>query len=298
MKVNITVVTHNRLELTKKCLQSLLEKTSGQFCVTVVDNASADGTREYLKAQEKRHSRLRAFFLRSNMGVAVAANLGWAQVESDYYVKLDNDIEILDSAWLERLVAAVEGDKKVAMAGYLLLDWDCTKESVILEGGHSFILSDLCNGGCVLIPRHAHETLGFWIEDHGKYGYEDKNYSDRAQAAGYLVGYIPSVPLPVNHLGFEEGQVNSGREQAKKSNIESLAQGERLYVFNKLLFDKGLRGLRVERRYLPYFDGGAVHFRSNPAYAPIIKMQQNFLNKISYQGQGETISVDMSKIRS
>ncbi|MDL2216537.1 glycosyltransferase family 2 protein [Desulfovibrio sp. OttesenSCG-928-M14] len=291
MKVNITVVTHNRLELTKRCLQSLLEKTIGKFCVTVVDNASADGTRQYLKEMERQHPNLKAFFLHSNMGVAVAANLGWAQVESDYYVKLDNDIEIMDGAWLERLLSIAENSKTVAMVGYQLLNWHCEKELITLENGHKFILSDLCNGGCVLIPRHAHNALGFWIEDHGKYGYEDKNYSDRARAAGYLIGYVPAAPLPVLHLGFEDGHIDDGREQAKQDNVKSRMQGEHLYVFNKLLFDKGIRGLRVERRYLPLFDGERVRFRANPAYASIIKIQQNFLDKISYQAQGDTISV-------
>jgi hypothetical protein len=182
------------------------------------------------------------------------------------------------------------------MSGYMLSNWKCKKEYIILQGGEAFISSEICNGGCVIIPRHIHKKLGFWIEDHGKYGYEDKNYSDRAIAAGYIVGYIPSDILPVRHLGFEEGHIDNIRELAKKKNVEEKYFGEHLYVFNKFLFDKGIRKLYVDRRYLPEFSAGNVRFTLNPAYIPIIKMQQQYLDKIRYQRQDDTISVDLSRI--
>ncbi|MDR2605271.1 MAG: glycosyltransferase [Desulfovibrio sp.] len=243
MTINITVVTHNRLDLTKICLQSLLEKTKGQYYLTIIDNASNDGTKEYINTLSNLYSNINIFYLQTNMGVAVVANLGWASFDADYYIKLDNDIEICDNTWLEQLVSIVEHNKNIAMAGYLLLNWKCKKEYITLQSGNYFISSDLCNGGCVIIPRHIHENLGFWIEDHGKYGYEDKNYSDRAVAAGYLIGYIPADMLPVRHLGFEEGHIDNVRESAKKKNREEKYFGEHLYVFNKLLFDNGIRKL-------------------------------------------------------
>ena len=296
MKTNITVVTHNRLALTKICLRSLLEKTIGEYAVTVVDNCSKDGTREYLAQLSKNDPRVHVYYLRSNMGVAVAANFGWAQVDADYYVKLDNDIEICDGNWLEHLVSLAENNANIGMASYLLANWDCTKEGICLADSRQFVSSDLCNGGCVLIPRHVHEKLGFWIEDHGKYGYEDKEFSDRARAAGYLIGYLPVEPAPVVHLGFVEGQVDNHREQEKKINTVDKQRGEPLYVFNKLLFDKGIRKRYVERRYLPEEVNGTIRFKVNPAYLPIVKIQEQFLEKIQYQGTDEGIAVMLSEL--
>jgi len=298
MKTTISIVTHNRLALTKICLCSLLEKTRGEYSVIIVDNASKDGTQAYIEHLARTDPRVEAFCLNSNMGVAVAANFGWARGDSEHYVKLDNDIEIRDGDWLERLVSTAERNADVAMVSYLLDDWKCSIEHVKLSSSQSFLSSCLCNGGCVLIPRHIHERLGFWVEDHGRYGYEDKNYSDRAIAAGYLVGYLPVNPPPVVHLGFVEGHIDEDREQKKKNNIKDKHLGEPLYVFNKLLFDQGVRKPYVERRYLPECVDGKIRFKPNPAYIPIVKIHDQFLDKIRYQEQKEGISVDFSQLLS
>lgn len=297
MAVNITIVTHNRLELTKKCLASLLEKTRGEYRVTVVDNASRDGTREYLLGLSGRHRQVRVFLLRSNMGVSVAANLGWAEADAEYYVKLDNDIEILDSGWLENLVSITDADKSIAMASYLLQDWPCAKEPITLPGGQRFISSDLCNGGCVLIPRRIHERLGFWIEDHGKYGYEDKNYGDRALLAGFIIGYLPMSSPAVRHMGYQKDTLDPERETRKKLNVRDEHSGEKLYVFNKLLFEKGIRTLYVERRHIPRFNHDYIRFELNPSYLPLISLHNQYLSKLSYRQHDEQIGLNLSRLK-
>ena len=297
MTVNITVVTHNRLALTRICLESLLEKTSGDYCVTIVDNASSDGTRDYLETLVAHHAHVEAHFLSSNMGVAVAANFGWARQPADYYVKLDNDIEIRDPRWLELLVGVAARNPSLGMVSYLLAEWGCRKDLIRLADGQAFITTDVCNGGCVLIPAHVHAVLGFWVEDHGKYGYEDKNYSDRAILAGYQVGYIPVDPLPVRHMGHESGFTDLERENAKKKDIDSLLSGENLYVFNKFMFDSGIRPLYVERRYLPHDHNGKQRFTLNPAYLPIVRIHNDYLQKIRYEGHAEGIHLDLSRLK-
>lgn len=49
MSINIGMVTWNRLELTRRTVESLFEKTVGDFTLHVADNASSDGTRAYLE---------------------------------------------------------------------------------------------------------------------------------------------------------------------------------------------------------------------------------------------------------
>ncbi|OPX84709.1 MAG: Galactofuranosyl transferase GlfT1 [Pelotomaculum sp. PtaB.Bin104] len=48
-KIAAVVVTYNRKKLLGECLQSLLKQTSPLDCIIVVDNASTDGTAEFLK---------------------------------------------------------------------------------------------------------------------------------------------------------------------------------------------------------------------------------------------------------
>lgn len=49
MKVVAVVVTYNRKELLKECIEALLNKSSKKCDVLVIDNNSNDGTYEYIK---------------------------------------------------------------------------------------------------------------------------------------------------------------------------------------------------------------------------------------------------------
>ena len=48
MKFAVTIVTYNRLELLKECVQQVLSQTVPFFYICIVDNNSTDGTSKYL----------------------------------------------------------------------------------------------------------------------------------------------------------------------------------------------------------------------------------------------------------
>ncbi|BBP92735.1 hypothetical protein BsIDN1_63530 [Bacillus safensis] len=49
-KTSIVMLTYNELQLTKTCIESIKQHTnSGQYELIVVDNASTDGTKEYVR---------------------------------------------------------------------------------------------------------------------------------------------------------------------------------------------------------------------------------------------------------
>jgi hypothetical protein len=293
MLANITVVTHNRCDLTVRTLDSLLARTQGKFVVNVVDNGSGDGTREYLRSLA-RADKVRIHLLRRNMGVAVAANLGWAAVRAPYYVKLDNDVEILDGTWLERLLGTMRRNPEIGMAGYRLCDWPHRREAVALPAGERFIACGTCNGGCAAIPETVHEQLGFWVEDYGKYGFEDQDYSDRVIGLGLLAGYVDEADGILNHAGFEPGTMDPSRETEKKQSTESLVHGKQMYVLNRFLFENGLRPLYAQRRYLSVASGDTVRFAPNPAYVPITKIQREYVGKIRYEPLEKGLRISFS----
>ena len=114
MRVNIIVTTFNRINLTRICLETLLDTTGPHCKVTVVDNASSDGTVPYLEALAVKSDRITLYKLSRNMGVSVGVNLGLAMSDADYHLKLDNDIELRKPGWLEEMIAIAEGNGEVA----------------------------------------------------------------------------------------------------------------------------------------------------------------------------------------
>lgn len=298
MRVNITVVTHNRLPLTRLCLESLLPTLPppgpGGVSVHVVDNGSTDGTPEYLRALVARYPQVRLRALTYNMGVAVAANLGWAAQDAEYYLKLDNDMRIIHPDWLDVLLSTAARNPEVGMVGHQVCDWHKTAP-VTLPGG-PFIESDCSGGACVLIPRHIHQRFGFWNEDYGKYGFEDLEYGLRVSLGGYRIGYAAAPPC-VEHLGYVNGAIDPVREIHKQSSLQHETSGEKLYVLNRFLFEHGIRPLHVARKYLPYADGARIRFRSNPEYARILKLHHEYVNKISYVADEQGIHLDLRALK-
>lgn len=49
IKVSIVILTYNQLELTKKCIESIEKNTDVNYELVFVDNASSDGSPEFLE---------------------------------------------------------------------------------------------------------------------------------------------------------------------------------------------------------------------------------------------------------
>jgi GT2 family glycosyltransferase len=86
------VVTYNNLELTKACLASSdAHSYYGNLEVIVVDNASSDGTREYLAEWVSGASDRKIIANEQNKVFAAANNQGLATRTVDYLFLLNND---------------------------------------------------------------------------------------------------------------------------------------------------------------------------------------------------------------
>lgn len=104
MKLHTVFVTFNRLELTKIAIESYLETVSVPFSSVVVDNASSDGTREWLNQAGHR-----AILLTENRFPGYATNFGWREAPADATIlhRADNDFRFLPG-WCETLAEALE----------------------------------------------------------------------------------------------------------------------------------------------------------------------------------------------
>ena len=71
---SIVIVTHNQLEFTRQCLDSIIRLTDEPFELIVVDNGSTDGTVEYLRGVPG----VRVIINDTNRGFPAAANQGMA----------------------------------------------------------------------------------------------------------------------------------------------------------------------------------------------------------------------------
>jgi GT2 family glycosyltransferase len=113
---SVVVVTWNHLAVTRLALESLLlGHVELPYEVVVVDNASSDGTREYLQVLSARNPHVRLVENSTNRGFAAARNQGVALTTGDVVVLLKSDIAV-PPATLGRLAEHLD-DPEIGLVG-------------------------------------------------------------------------------------------------------------------------------------------------------------------------------------
>ncbi|MEW6002824.1 MAG: glycosyltransferase [Nitrospirota bacterium] len=235
--VNVSIVTFNRLEYTEKCIESVLKNTDYPHVITIVDNFSQDGTRDFLKDLKSKGLIKNLVLLDENIGVAKASNIAWLlEPSSEYYLKLDNDIIIQKSPYLSPMVETIES---VPVLGAIAYNFE--KVSYPLQTLNDYrirLKHGNLGGACILIPKRTEKLLGYWCEDYGLYGQEDLDYGIRIQLIGLLNAYMEDEQI-VSNTDFDD---NKEYTQWKKEQFEKNDNYTRI-VNNVYGFFKGLRSL-------------------------------------------------------
>ena len=226
--VSIIIPVFNRVELTRDCLKALQAKTSGNYEIVVVNNASTDGTTEFLNEQEKAGA-LRHILNSENKGFAQACNQGAQAARGSLLLFLNNDTQVTAN-WLEPMVQAA-ARPQVGVVGAKLL----YANNRIQHAGIGFINGipdhphrnaaadapevnkfrelDMVTGACLMIHRDLHLKLAGFDEIY-RNGVEDIDLCLRVRAAGRKVVYEPKAT--VYHLeGQSEGRFNHVNENLK-----------------------------------------------------------------------------------
>ncbi len=114
---SVIVVTHGNLHLTRRCLESVLQGTDWpNLELWVVDNASSDGTPDYLSQLATTDPRVHVILNRENLGFAAANNQALRQAQGDFLVLLNNDT-VVPPTWLSRLIAHLVAHPEWGLVG-------------------------------------------------------------------------------------------------------------------------------------------------------------------------------------
>jgi glycosyltransferase involved in cell wall biosynthesis len=104
-KVSVIIPTHNRAELLKRAIQSVLNQTYQDFELIVVDDGSTDNTEEVVRSLND--EKLRYLRHDKNRGAGAARNTGIRAAEGRYVAFQDSDDEWLP-AKLEKQIRIIE----------------------------------------------------------------------------------------------------------------------------------------------------------------------------------------------
>jgi GT2 family glycosyltransferase len=156
--VSIIIVNYNGASLLRDCLESIAESAgaggaagAGGEEIIVVDNASTDGSPEYVLAEFPHVKVLR---MRRNLGFAEANNRGAEAAGGEYLAFLNNDT-VVTPGWLDPLLEVLKDSPSVGVVGGKLLLFG--SDGKINSAGADIIV----NGGAY--------DIGFMEEDSGKF---------------------------------------------------------------------------------------------------------------------------------
>ncbi len=122
MRTAIVILNWNGQKMLAQYLPTVIEYSRDEADIIVADNASTDGSMEWLK---KEFPKVRQIILDENYGFADGYNRALKQVDAEYYVLLNSDVEVTHH-WLTPLIEEMDAHKEIAACQPKLLSLhDC-----------------------------------------------------------------------------------------------------------------------------------------------------------------------------
>jgi len=109
-KIAIVILNWNGAQMMRRFLPSVLKYSSDDATVYVADNASTDDSVQMLKEQ---FPECKLILLDKNWGFAEGYNKALAQIDAEYYLLLNSDIEVTQD-WLKPMLRYMEEHQEVA----------------------------------------------------------------------------------------------------------------------------------------------------------------------------------------
>ncbi len=220
-QVSIIVVSWNALTIVQRCLPSVVESKWPGLQVIFADNASTDGSAEWVAA---RFPEVQVIRHPENWRFCRGNNEAIRQSESDYVLLLNNDVEV-PSDWLEPLIALAESDPLIAAVQPKIMQFDERDafdyagaaggyldrlgypfargrifEHLERDAGQYDDVADLdwASGAAVLLRRSALEQVGL-LDETFEMHMEEIDLCWRLRHAGYRIVIAPQSQ--VFHIG-------------------------------------------------------------------------------------------------
>jgi GT2 family glycosyltransferase len=232
--LRVIVVNFNAGASLVNCIEAVLQYPD-DLLVTVVDNASSDGSAQEVASRFGNDPRVELVVNSENLGYARAANRIARQVTGDYVLILNPDCFLQPGA-LTSLVDALERDQKAGVAGPWVTDrngkvqsgtWrrfpDPWRALMTFTGLHRFsgrvssvsgvncpsseppaetMQVEAVSGACMLLRRSAAERVDYFDEEYSMHC-EDLDLMKRLAMQGLTCLLVPQAK------GVHEGGVSS-----------------------------------------------------------------------------------------
>lgn len=220
--VSVVIPNYNGVKLLQPCLDSLLAQSRPVDEIIVVDDASSDGSAEFVR---QHYPAVNVTTRSYNGGFCASANDGLRQGSGDLVALLNNDTEV-DPGWIANTLAFMDANPTVGFCASKMLFFSrrdrINSAGLFLRNdgvgrdigygqpdGPEFARPCIvfgASGGAAVFRRAMLDDVGLFDEDLVAYA-EDLDLSFRAQLRGWQCMYVPTAI--VYHRGGATYQTDS-----------------------------------------------------------------------------------------
>ena len=219
-KITIIIPMRDGVELTKRCVESLRQKTNyPNYEIVIVDNGSETAeAKDWLKTVS-----CRVLIYEKPFNYSAINNFAVKQTDGEWLLFLNNDTEIIEPDWLMAMAEHVQRDEVGAVGAQLLFP-NCTIQhaGIVLglagAANHPFLQGkptaareirmirnwSAVTGACLMMRRKVFNEVGGFDEENFPIHYSDVDLCLRVQEREYWIVYTPYAKL-IHHESASRG---------------------------------------------------------------------------------------------
>ncbi len=275
----VVILNYNGFFFLEKFLPDIIAH-SHPYPVIVADNASTDQSVSFM---QRSHPEIRLIQNSGNLGYAEGYNAALRQVQADYYILLNSDVEVTDN-WIQPVLDLMDKDPRIAACQPKIIDYNNRNHfeyagaagGFIDKYGYPFCRGRIFNhleedkgqyndvhevfwatGACLFVKSDAFKKVGGFDGDFFAH-MEEIDFCWRLKNLGYVIMVEPSSVI--YHIGGGTLNKLSRRKTYLnfRNNLTTLtknhpAKGLFFKIIYRLILD-GIAGLKF------LFDGEPKHF--------------------------------------
>ncbi|MGI5959258.1 MAG: glycosyltransferase family 2 protein [Massiliimalia sp.] len=216
--VSIVIPTKDHIDDLDKCLRSILERTTyPNYEIIVVENNSVKpATFHYYDSIQKEYEQVKVVQWEKGFNYSAINNFGLQFAKGDYFLFLNNDVEILTPDWIQEMMMYAQRPDVGAVGAKLYYPDNTVQHAGIGVGlltlaGHLHRNFDRQSPGymgrliyaqnvsavtaaCVLMRRSVYEEVG-GFDEALKVAFNDVDLCLKIRKAGYLIVFTPYAEL-------------------------------------------------------------------------------------------------------
>jgi len=267
--VTLIIPTRNRAKLLRPCIVSILKKTTyPDYKILVVDNNSDEPeTLAYLD-ELRQHPRCRVLTFPGPFNYSAINNFAVNQTDSPLVGLLNNDLEVINSDWLEEMASQAlrpeigcvgaklyYPDGRIQHAGLILgiggmagHAWHGFPRDTHGQGYRALLPQTMSavTAACLVIRRETYFKVGGLDEENFKVALNDVDFCLKVRAAGFRNLFTPFAELYHHESASRGYEDTEEKRQRFSSEVERLQRKWGEALFNDPAYNPNLTLDRVD----------------------------------------------------